>query len=83
MANPDGTIQVAPPTQSAFAQPPGPPLAAPPPQAPGQAHSGVSPGFIGALFDALRGLVSGGVVNGQHRQNQAIEEQSLGNQIDK
>jgi hypothetical protein len=80
MANPDGTIQVAPPTQSAFAQPPGPPLATPPP---GQAHSSPDPGFIGALFDALRGLVSGNLVNGQHRQNQAIEEQSLGNQIDK
>jgi hypothetical protein len=73
--NPDGTVQVSPPLQSAF----GPASAgAPPPpmQAPGQAHSAPDPGFIGALFDAIKSLVGGNLVNGQHRQAQAIEEQT-------
>lgn len=55
LVNPDGTIQAAPPTQSAFAQPPmaapGAPQAAPPVQV----HSG-TPGFSGAILDAIRAL---------------------------
>lgn len=54
LVNPDGTVQAAPPTQSAFGQPmgaPGAPQAAPPVQV----HSG-TPGFSGAILDAIRAL---------------------------
>jgi hypothetical protein len=90
--NPDGTVQVAPPTQSAFgpasvSAPP--PPAAQPPQRPTQ----VDPGFAGAILTLLKGLVST-LAPGQllHRDvdvdaqvNKATADQkdphSLGNQL--
>lgn len=54
--NADGTVQVAPPTQSAFAPQPGPAQAAPPPQAPPSSMH-ATPGFAGALLDAIKSLV--------------------------
>jgi hypothetical protein len=58
MPNPDGTVQVAPPTQSAF----GPASAsAPPPQvqgvAPTQVSSAPQPGFADAIMALLHALV--------------------------
>lgn len=81
--NPDGTVQVSPPTQSAFAQPPGPPLA---PQAPpAQAAPSASPGFAGAIMDLIRSLV-GATGPGQALQNrdkvvnqQVNDKSGLGN----
>ena len=54
--NPDGTVQAAPPTQSAFAQPLGQAFAgqAPPPMAPPQQTG--TPGISGAILDAIKAL---------------------------
>lgn len=83
--NPDGTVQVAPPTQSAFAQPVGPPLA---PQAPPtQAAPSASPGFVGAIMDLIRSLASStqagqALQNHSKVVNQQVDQKSgLGNQF--
>ena len=79
MPNPDGTIQVAPPTRSAFAPPPGPPQAAPAPAAPLQVQSG-TPGFAGALLDLIKAL-SGATAPRAITQRHAAIEQGI-NQAD-
>ena len=80
MPNPDGTIQVAPPTMSAF----GPASAsAPPPPAP--AAPAPHPGFVAALMQMLSQLGSAlnpAVSRAPARTERAIEAQSLGNQFD-
>jgi hypothetical protein len=82
--NADGTTQVAPPMQSAFAQPGGPPLA---PQAPGPQQTAPNPGFSGAIMDLIKSLVSSfapkGLTQAKPRTNEEIDRQSggLGNDI--
>jgi hypothetical protein len=53
--NPDGTVQVAPPTQSAFA--PQPMQPAPPPQQMAPQVSNGTPGISGAILDAIKALI--------------------------
>jgi hypothetical protein len=84
MPNPDGTVQVAPPTQSAFAQPGG----APPPVQPApQVSSAPQPGFMEALmalFHQLAGSVNPArqVTQRPRVVDQAVEDaEGLGNQF--
>lgn len=78
--NPDGTVQVAAPTQSAFAQPLGQafnggtpaPAAAPPPTG--------TPGISGAILDAIKALAMHlaphALTDIKARTNQAVDNQS-------
>lgn len=91
LVNPDGTVQAAAPTQSAFGQPPMAVPAGRQAVPPVQVHSG-TPGFSGAILDAIRALAQAfapkSLTQAKARTNQAIEEQSgapqttdLGNQF--
>lgn len=89
MPNPDGTVQVAPPTQSAFA--PQPTQAAPPMQQVPQVQSaGADPGFAGAIMQLIHSLASSfapkSITNARQRTNQAVDAadpgpDSLGNKF--
>jgi hypothetical protein len=57
MANPDGTVQVAPPTMSAFAPQASPSAPPPPPQAQPGVAPGAAPGVAGAIQSAIAALV--------------------------
>jgi hypothetical protein len=78
--NPDGTVQVAPPTQSAFAPQP---TQAPPP-VPQQAAA-PSPGFAGALLEMIQHLMGAlkpggpGNAGSVRRVNDAVDAASQGN----
>jgi hypothetical protein len=78
--NPDGTVQVAPPTQSAFA--PQPTQAPPPMQAPVAAPPTATP--AGAIFDAIKALAMHfapkSVTQIKQRNDQA-EAKGLGNEF--
>lgn len=87
--NTDGTVQVAPPTRSAFAPQP---MQAPPPmqQSAAPPTSSGTPGFAGALLDAIKAIVGAtaprAIVDARARTNQAVDQasggpQSLGNQF--
>jgi len=80
--NPDGTVQVAPPTQSAFAPQATQP---PPPQALGQAFNGApptpgTPGMSGAILDAIKALAMHfapkSVTDIKARTNKTVDDQS-------
>jgi hypothetical protein len=80
--NPDGTVQVAAPTQSAFA--PQPTQAPPPPmQAPPGAAQG-APGVSDAIFQAIKALAMHfgpkAITEAPAREKQQ-EEQALGNKF--
>ena len=62
MVNPDGTIQAAPPTMSAFAQQPG--VMPGQPMAPPTNYQTGTPGFAGALMDMIKAL-AGSTKTGQ------------------
>ena len=79
--NPDGTVQVAPPMQSAFA----PQATQPPPQALGQAFNGApptpgTPGISGAILDAIKALAMHfapkSVTDIKARTDKAVDEAS-------
>lgn len=78
--NPDSTVQVAPPTQSAFA--PQPTQAPPPPmQAPQQVQSaGNDPSFAGAIMQLIHSLASSfapkSITNIKARTDQAVDKAS-------
>jgi hypothetical protein len=87
--NPDGTVQAVPPTQSAFAPQPG--QAPPPMQPPQQVHSGgVDPGFLSALFEAIKSISGAAAPKGITQRKANIDKavdaadpspSSLGNQL--
>ena len=76
--NPDGTLQVAPPTMSAFApqatQPPPPPVTA---TIPGGAPP-PSPGIAGAIHDMIAALASAfaprSITQAKQRTDQAVND---------
>jgi hypothetical protein len=75
--NPDGTIQVAPPTVSAFA--PQATQAAPPMQAPTQAATPEAQGAIHALIAALASAFAPrSIVQAKARTDNAVEDASGG-----
>jgi hypothetical protein len=77
MPNPDGTVQVAPPTMSAFS--PQASASAPPPP---QAQPAVQPGFMEALmqmFHQLTQALNPAQARAPRATEQAIEAQSGGN----
>lgn len=85
--NPDGTMQVVAPTQSAFGAPsasaPPPPMQAP--QA--QPSGGVDPSFAGAIMALIKSLASSfgpkSITQAKGRTDQAIDQASggLGNEF--
>jgi hypothetical protein len=77
--NADGTVQVAPPTQSAFAPPPGVPQPAPPPQAaPAQiASSSPNPGFAGAILSLLQAMLGHAGADGSGAGGRAREAKTM------
>ena len=86
IVNPDGTVQAAPPTQSAFAMPPGAvPPGQPMPAQPTNYQTG-TPGFSGALMDMIKALASslGPKSITQHKSQlnqQEQQAQGLGNEF--
>ena len=86
MPNPDGTIQVAPPTQSAFA--PQPTQAPPPPMPPQTIHTG-TPGVSGAINDLIAMLAKafspqrsqGPVFDAQNAQAESDAHTGLGYEL--
>lgn len=78
--NPDGTVQVAAPTQSAFAQPLGQAFTGGAPAPAAMPPSTGTPGFSGALLDAIKAiaqhLAPKAVTDIKARTNQAIDDKS-------
>jgi hypothetical protein len=74
--NPDGTIQVAPPTMSAFS-PAASPSAPPPPAAPGPTAAPQAAGAIQALIAALAQAFAPKAIT----QRKAVINQQLGDQF--
>lgn len=71
--NADGTVQVAPPTRSAFAPQPTqapPPVQAAPQQGAGQ---GASPGFAGAILDAIKAIAGAVAPRAIVQRRQAVD----------
>jgi hypothetical protein len=84
MVNPDGTVQAAPPTMSAFAQQPG--VMPGQPVAPPTNYQTGTPGFSGALMDMIKALASslGPKSITQHKSQlnqQEQQAQGLGNEF--
>lgn len=80
--NPDGTVQVAPPTMSAFS--PAASASAPPPPRPaaGATATPQAAGAIQALIAALaQAFAPRSIVDAKQRTDQAVDKASLGDEM--
>ena len=73
MANPDGTVQVVPPTRSAFAPQLGMPQA-PPAAAPVPTFASGTPGVAGAIYDAIKAISDAVAPRSIVQRRQAIDQ---------